>query len=112
MLGNSDANTTTYGFNGSIDDVRFYTNVLTATQIQELAFGKNPHSLHTQLPVPISYSQQNGNLTMSWAGNWVLQMNTALDGDSSTWVDVPGATSPFTVPVQQQGTEFFRLRSP
>jgi hypothetical protein len=112
MLGNSAVNTNTYGFNGSVDDVRFFTNVLTATQVGELVFGQYPTNAPLTLPTEaLTLSQQPGNLTLSWPGNWVLQTNSVLDG-SLPWGDVPNSFSPYTVPLSPAGMLFFRLQSP
>jgi hypothetical protein len=111
MFGNSAVNTNTYGFNGSIDDVRFYTNVLTATQIGEVAFGRSPFLPFTLPAETFTFSQQSGGPVLNWPGNWVLQTNSVLD-NSAPWGDLPGATSPYTIPVSPQGNLFFRIRSP
>lgn len=52
------------------------------------------------------------NLVLSWQGPWVLQHRAALGEDPSTWVDEPGATNPYTVPMPSPGAQFYRLRSP
>jgi hypothetical protein len=58
---------------------------------------------------PVLSLQNNGtNLVLNWSGNFVLQSTTNLP---DSFIDVPSATSPFTVnPILPM--QFFRLRSP
>ena len=91
----------------SIDDVAIWNRVLAPTEIQDLAAGftsvlnlqSQPDCL-TVRPVAINGGE------IRWGSDGVLQHAPALDGQ---WQDVPGATSPYSIP---QGTaRFYRLRS-
>jgi hypothetical protein len=63
-------------------------------------------------PVPLAISQSGSGLTLSWEGDWVLQQKTTLDNDPSSWTDVPGAVSPYSIPMPLPGQQFYRLRAP
>jgi hypothetical protein len=91
----------------SIDDVAIWNRVLAATEIQDLAAGftgvlnlqSQPDCL-TIRPVAINGGE------IRWGSDGVLQHAPALD---SVWQDVPGATSPYSIP--QGSARFYRLRS-
>jgi hypothetical protein len=55
----------------------------------------------------VAFSQQGKNLILTWPAGWSLQSATNVPGP---YVDIPGATPPYTndTPLQQQ--QFFRLR--
>lgn len=64
------------------------------------------------VPVPLQIGWQDGNLRLSWTGDWLLERKSALDGSPGGWTVVPGATSPYLVPTPSSGQQFYRLRSP
>jgi hypothetical protein len=57
---------------------------------------------------PLRATIQGGNITISWDGPGQLQTRASFT--SGDWVDVPGATSPYTV-TNPADMAFFRVRS-
>lgn len=83
------------GFEGALDDVAFYNKALTSDQIQG----------HYKATVKLSVMRSGGNIVLSWPFG-TLQQSEALTG---TFVDVPGATSPYTSAIS--GTaKFYRVK--
>lgn len=60
--------------------------------------------------VSLTITTVDGVPVLSWDGDWVLQTRSSVTGGA--WVDVPGATSPYPVPMPLAQQAFFRLRSP
>jgi hypothetical protein len=70
-----------------------------------LHFGPVPN---TVLPRPtISFQQSGNNLILTWTGSFALMSSTNVTGP---YVDVSGATSPYTNNVTSGGQRFFGLR--
>jgi hypothetical protein len=90
----------------SIDDVAIWNRVLTAAEIDDLVFQvRTPLDLMLQ---PDCQTIQSAKATIiRWGSDTVLQSASDVTGP---WEDVPGATSPYTVPVGP-GQKFYRLRS-
>jgi autotransporter-associated beta strand protein len=92
-----------------------WTNKLAVDgSIQVLAVNGLPST-----PTNVSFTVNNGNLTLSWPSNyvgWILQTNSINVGVSSNWYDVPGSqtNSQLTFPMNNPAikNEFFRLRHP
>ena len=84
-------------FDGTIDDVAFYNKALSAQQIQA-------HYLST---VPIAADRSGNVLTLSWPFGALQQADT-VDG---TYLNVPGAASPFPVTIPSGATQkFYRVQ--
>lgn len=62
--------------------------------------------------VPLTISRVSSDLVLNWTGDWVLQRKTVLDGQTSGWTDVSGATSGYVIPAPLATGQFYRLRSP
>jgi uncharacterized repeat protein (TIGR03803 family) len=93
-------------FDGMLDELALYTNVLSASRIQE--------HYQTAIGNPVLFSTQTTNrLNLSWAGpGFRLQSNTNLSNPGG-WTNVPaGSNSPVSVTVSNSGHRFFRLKWP
>lgn len=53
-------------------------------------------------------SNASGTITISWTGVFNLQSVNALQSSGTPWATIPGATSPYTVPVTNS-MQFYRL---
>ena len=110
---------------GGTDQLSFGTNssALTASQVAQIQFinaaGFPPGTtnsariLSTGEVVPmlrpvLSFQNDGTSLVLSWPGGFTLQSATNLPGP---FVDVPNATSPYSVNVNQFPMQFFRLRN-
>lgn len=88
-------------------------DALTARQLQQIRFGSfgygklldNGELVSWPVP-PLAFEQTATNFTLSWPGIAVLQW---ADDPAGPYVDVPGASSPFT-PSFNFPKKFFRLR--
>lgn len=65
-------------------------------------------------PLQLAISMTNGNVMLSWPSAIVchLQAQTNAAGLGTSWVDVPGAATPYVVPTSGGPAVFYRLRSP
>jgi hypothetical protein len=118
-----------YNWNGSTngggsDQLVFGNNssALTASQLAQIQFvnpagfpsGNYPaRILSTGEVVPttaptLGFQNNGASLVLNWPGNFILQSATNVLGP---YVDVPEATSPYTVNVSQFPMQFFRLRN-
>jgi len=107
---------------GGAEQLKFGTSQsgLTPAQLNQIQFvvGTNLFSakiLSTGEVVPnsvvsqpsIAFSKQGNNLVLNWPAGWILQTATNVSGP---YVDVSGATSPYTNNVTLDPQRFFRLR--
>jgi hypothetical protein len=106
---------------GGAEQLKFGTNQsgLTVSQLNQIQFvvGTNLFSakiLNTGEVVPngilqpsIAFSKQGNNLVLNWPAGWLLQTATNVPGP---YVDVSGASSPYTNDVTLDPQRFFRLR--
>ena len=83
-------------FSGRVEDVAFYNRALTASEVQS-------HFL--EQPPLTGFSNGGSNLSLAWPVG-VLQQSTNVTGP---YFDVPGATSPYTVPFTN-AAGFFRVK--
>ena len=62
--------------------------------------------------LPLLGKSLGGNtLTLTWANSYcVLQQASILTGALSDWVDVPAASSPFSVNTTASPARYYRLR--
>jgi beta-glucanase (GH16 family) len=66
-------------------------------------------------PLQISVTGSNGAFALSWPSNIVchLQAQTNAAGLTTNWFDVPGAVTPYSIPIPPGNpAAFYRLRSP
>jgi hypothetical protein len=94
-------------YNGLLDDFRYYSAILTPSQIATIHSSGalvNPNDLQLQLNFTAAPGE---GITLTWLEpTAVLQSAASLSGP---WTDLPTATSPYTVvPVATQ--QFFRYR--
>ena len=92
---------------GSIDELRIYAGVLTATDVAN-TFNAGPNTLVTPDSAPqvtINISIASGHLVLSWPFGTLEQADEIL----GAWTSLPSATSPYT-PVPSASKKFFRLR--
>jgi hypothetical protein len=102
-------------FNGQMDDVQLYAEVLTPEQIAALA---NPGP--SQTPTNLTYATSGNTLTLSWPSShlgWTLQAqtNSLHTGLDTTWFSLPGSTSTnqVQIPVNPANPAvFYRLSFP
>lgn len=106
---------------GGAEQLRFGTDSmgLTAAQLNQIQFiiGTNVYSakiLSTGEVVPnnvppqaLAFSSQGNNLVLNWPPGWTLQSATNVPGP---YVDVSGATAPYTNDTALAQRRFFRLR--
>jgi hypothetical protein len=107
---------------GGAEQLKFGTSEsgLTPTQLSHIQFvigGSNYYSakiLSTGEVVPdqptgprVTFSSQDNNLVLAWPSGWTLQSATNVLGP---YLDVPGATSPYTKDMKLNAHEYFRLR--
>ena len=59
-----------------------------------------------QVAVPVGWTRVGTDLQLTWGAGWKLQSTPSLS--PSNWQDVPGAVSPYTVPMTGAG-QFYRL---
>jgi hypothetical protein len=62
-------------------------------------------------PGLLSIATQGASVVLSWSGDWTLQTQTALNSNPSSWTNVAGAASPYTVPGPLKTAQYFRLMS-
>jgi len=55
----------------------------------------------------LTYAREGNSLVLTWPEGWSLQMATNL---IAPYLDVPEATSPYTIDTTQELLGFFRLR--
>ena len=94
-------------YNGLLDDVRYYSSILSASEITSIF---NSDALADTADLQFQYNfttaPQNG-IVLTWGESTaVLQSAPSLSGP---WADVTGATSPYTI-VPANGQQFFRYR--
>ena len=58
-------------------------------------------------PPQLTITQAGGTITLTWPGCCALQQANQVTG---SYADVPGATSPYTVPQPLASQKFYRLR--
>ena len=93
-------------YNGLLDDVRYYSAVLTPSQIAAVQTGApaDPNDLQMQFNFTDSPGQ---GIVLTWQlGAAVLQTAPTVAGP---WVDQPGANSPYTI-VPAATQQYFRYR--
>jgi hypothetical protein len=92
----------------TIDDVAVWNRVLASDEIQLLSSKtRTPLNLLVSPDCP-SIERSGANIIVRWGSTAVLQCATDVAGP---YADVPGATSPHSVPVAD-APRFYRLRSP
>ena len=100
-------------WDGLLDDVAFWNRGLTADEVLALyAAGLQGFSfLEPTAPQPtLSYSLDDGQLTLTWQGEgFALQENGNL-GDPAGWSNVQGAAANSATVPTATGTKFYRLR--
>jgi hypothetical protein len=84
-----------YGFSGGVDEVAFYNHALTPQQV----------AAHFANSTKLSLAQYGTDIVLSWSLG-TLQSGPAVNG---TYVNVQGATSPYTN-IITGNTKFFRLQ--
>ena len=97
-------------YNGVLDDVRYYSAVLSASQINAIYAGGNSVVLAdpTDLQMQFNFTTAPGGATvLTWGDtSAVLQSASSLLGP---WTDLTGVTSPYTV-VPAAAQQYFRFR--
>ncbi|HEV7925649.1 MAG TPA: LamG-like jellyroll fold domain-containing protein [Verrucomicrobiae bacterium] len=96
-------------YNGLLDDVRYYSSVLSASEISSIySSGALADTADLQFQFNFTAAPEEG-VVLSWLETTaVLQTAPSVDGP---WTDVTGASSPYTiVPVASQ--QYFRYRWP
>jgi hypothetical protein len=97
-------------YNGLLDDFRFYSAVLSPSQISSIFSSGNSDAEidPTALQMELDFAAPPGTgLVLSWTDTTaVLQSASSLTGP---WVDVIGANSPYTI-VPSAAQKFFRYR--
>ncbi len=102
-------------FSGNICEAAFFTNALTASQVQQIYTATGP-SVNTN-PTNIVFGVTNNNLYLSWPADhtgWQLQAQTnrLSVGIGTNWVNVTGSTgaNQVVVPINlTNGSVFYRL---
>jgi hypothetical protein len=106
---------------GGAEQLRFGTDQsgLTPAQLSQIRFGSGTNLspakiLSTGEVVPdqvvaasVTFSEQGNNLVLTWPQGWSLQSATNAPGP---YVDVPEASSPYTINTTLAPQQFFRLR--
>jgi hypothetical protein len=97
-------------YNGLLDDVRYYSAILTPSQIQAIFASGNSGALAdpADLQLQFNFTAAPGSaFVLSWVdSSAVLQSAPTLLGP---WADVTGATSPYTI-VPTASQQYFRYR--
>lgn len=96
-------------YDGAMDDFRIYNRTLTATEVAQLA-GSGDLVDTAALKVRFNFDAAPSGVTMKWPCG-TLQCTSELvgNGPGTTWVDVPGAISPYTI-TPGQPMRFYRVR--
>jgi hypothetical protein len=94
-------------YNGSLDDVRFYNTILSASQISSIySSGALADATHLQMQFSFTAAPGEG-IVLTWLESTaVLQSAPAVNGP---WTDLTGASSPYTI-VPTASQQFFRYR--
>ena len=97
---------------GATQDHLHLSNVQTAdagkyTVIARSTGGAVSNAVVLNVVGPLQISGPSDNRTMNWSGPMVLQTATNILGP---YLDVPGATSPWVMPVTNEPQRYFRLR--
>ena len=99
---NTTAITPNY-FNGYIDEVSLYNTALNASRVAtHYQIGLTALTAPAFNPITV----QGGNIAISWTGGARLLWSTNANGPFS---DVPGAVSPYLLPLNTEPKAFFRL---
>ncbi len=99
--------TTFKNYSGLLDDVRYYSAVLTTNEIANI-YSTGSAADPADLKFDFNFSSPPGAGTvLTWKeSSAVLQSAPALNGP---WTDLPGAVAPYTI-VPSQSQQFFRYR--
>jgi hypothetical protein len=93
-------------FNGQIDEVAVFDRALTAEEVQNL------YQLGNAAAVTLVIERTPTGVLLTWPSG-TLQSTDVIESAplETIWTDVPGATSPFPVPIGEETTnQFFRVR--
>jgi autotransporter-associated beta strand protein len=101
-------------FNGQVDELAVFDKALSASQVLSLyEAGRNSGA------IVLVIERTSGGVVLTWPSG-TLQSTEAFvdclpgaecDPPATVWTDVPGATSPFTVPIGVETTnQFYRVR--
>jgi hypothetical protein len=97
-------------YNGALDDVRYYSVKLTASEISAIFASGNSGALAdpTDLQMQFNFTSAPGSaLVLTWGdSSAILQSAPTVTGP---WTDLTGTTSPYTV-VPAASQQFFRFR--
>jgi hypothetical protein len=84
------------GATGGLNETHWVDNIQIATTVG-------------QIPVPLGFQRVGNNLKFTWPPGFKLQSTTSIISPVP-WIDVAGATSPYTAP-NTNSVQFFRLSS-
>jgi len=90
-------------FQGGVDEVALYNYALSPLQVS------NHYAVAKDTAVTLNIQMTNGLPVLSWSSAWVTAVLQSATNVSGPWVNIPGATTPYTV-TNTTPALFYRVR--